>query len=164
MTYSIWLEPIKKDTIYLKNIINYLAKKYDSPIFDPHVTIDSEIKELPTNEKMIKTFQQILKVDIFSHNLQFSDYIWKTLFIQLKKNLRLEQIRKMFKDEFNYNSSYNFEPHISLVYKKLNNNIKKQIIQNIKIKSKFTFDKISIIYSTKEVKEWKKILTINLKN
>lgn len=164
MTYSIWLEPINKDWVYLKNIIDNLAKKCDSPIFEPHVTIDSEIKKLPPSRNLIESLQNISKVKINSLELKHSNYIWKTLFIQLENNFKLDQIRKNLRNQLCFKSKYNFDPHISLIYKKMDKSKKEEIISKLNIKSEFIFDKISIINSSDEVKNWSKIFTYKLKN
>ncbi len=164
MTFSIWLEPTDNDFFYLKTIIKNLAEKYNSPIFDPHVTIDSEIKKIPTNELIIKSMQNLSKIDIISKDLQYSNYIWKTLFIQLENNSKLQQIQDTLRNELCYSSTYNLDPHISLMYKKLDENKKNKIILNTIIKSRYSFDKISIIKSSNKVENWNKIFTIKLKN
>lgn len=164
MTFSIWLEPTDNDSISLKSIIKNLAEKYNSPIFDPHVTIDSGIERISISRRLIENVQNISKISMISKNLQHSKDIWKTLFIQLEHNSILQQTQNILRKRLCYSSTYNLDPHISLIYKKLDINKKREIILNTKIKSYYLFDKISIIESSNEVKHWKKILKFKLIN
>lgn len=163
MSYSIWLEPIEEDSEYLKNIIVKLSNEFDSPIFEPHITLDS-VKKIPPSIKMIDVLSNISKIVIFCDKMKYSDYFWKTLFIEMKKNDELDKFKIILKNELDIDTDYEFEPHISLIYKKLENEKKKNIISKINIKSKFTFDKISIIMSSDKVEDWTKIFTYKLKN
>jgi 2'-5' RNA ligase len=82
-----------------------------------------------------------------------SDYLWKTLYIRIKKDQKLGAIHKTLAK--NLDTKYVFLPHISLIYKKLDDSTKRKIIKGLKAKKSYTFDGLVIIRSSKNVKKWK---------
>lgn len=159
--YSIWVEPTTKDARYLMQIIRKLGKKYDAPMFYPHITVFSGIRS-STAKTAIKNCTDIKKLTVNTMNVAFSDDLWKTVFINMEKNQKLKQIHNVIKKSIP-NSKYEFDPHISLIYKKLGDSEKQGIIDSLKIKRKFTFDKITVIASYKDVEKWKIIDRVILK-
>ncbi len=161
--YSIWVEPTEKDTKYLSLIIQNLAKKYDSPTFNPHITVYSGVKNASAAKSAIRNCADMKKLVVKITTLEFSDNLWKTVFANVEKNQKLLQINNAIKKHVPLNPKYDFNPHISMIYKKLNDSQKQKIINDLKIKSKFTFDKITIITSSKNVGKWKVVDSIVLK-
>ncbi|MBM2819976.1 MAG: hypothetical protein HW410_1658 [Nitrosarchaeum sp.] len=159
--YSIWAEPTTKDARYLLQIICKLGKKYDAPTFYPHITVFSGIRS-STAKTAIKNCTDIKKFTVNAMDVAFSDNLWKTVFINVEKNQKLKQIHDTIKKS-TPNSKYEFNPHISLIYKKLDDSEKQGITDSLKIKRKFTFDKITIIASYKDVEKWKVVDRVILK-
>ena len=57
--YAIWLTFSENDKKYLKKIITNIAKKYDAPEFEPHITIYGLI------DIEIKLIKKIIKKNVF---------------------------------------------------------------------------------------------------
>lgn len=161
--YSIWIEPVEKDARYLLRIIDNLGKKYDSPIFCPHITVYSKIRNGSDAKAAINNCGRMKKFTVKTTDLAFSDDLWKTVFINTEKNTKLRQIHNIIKKAIPLGPKYEFHPHISLIYKKLNDSEKQAIIDNLKIKQKLTFDKITIITSSNDVEKWKVLDRVVLK-
>ena len=51
--------------------------------------------------------------------------------------------------------NYVFEPHISLIYKKMSNDDKNEISKTLGIKKQFKIDSISILHHSENIKNWK---------
>ena len=49
---------------------------------------------------------------------------------------------------------YTFEPHVSLIYKKMGEGERERIIQSLSIMSKINFDRIAIVNTSEPVSEW----------
>ena len=160
--YSIWAVPTTKDARYLLQIICKLGKKYDTPTFYPHITVFSGIRSSSVAKTAIKNCTDIKKFTVNTMDVAFSNNLWKTVFINVEKNQKLKQIHNIIKKNTS-NSKYEFNPHISLIYKKLDDSKKQEIIDSLKIKRKLTFDKITIIASYKDVKKWKVVDRVILK-
>ena len=161
--YSVWVEPVEKDAKYLLRIIRKLGKKYCSPTFHPHITVYSEIRSSSAAKSAIKNCRKMKKFTVETTDLAFSDDLWKTVFINMEKNQKLRQIHDTIKKTVPLSPKYEFHPHISLIYKKLDDSEKQVIIDNLKIKRKFTFDKITIITSSNDVEKWKVLDRVVLK-
>lgn len=162
MTYSVWLEPAIKDAKYLSKIIKRLGKKYNAPIFAPHITVYSNIAKYTQASSAVGACVGLSKIRVTCTKIKYADYLWKTLYLEIKKDKRLQLINNTLGSKLV--NRYKFAPHISLIYKKLDINTKKRIIKDLKLKHTFSFDKITIIRSSKNVSKWKKMKTIRLKN
>ncbi|MEO9309437.1 MAG: hypothetical protein ABI337_03985 [Nitrososphaera sp.] len=162
MTYSVWLEPTIKDLKYLSKIIKRLGRKYNAPLFTPHITVYSNIARYTQASRAVDACANFSKIFVTRGKICHSNYLWKTLYIEIKKDRGLRLINNTLRS--NLENRYEFAPHISLIYKKLDTNTKKQIIKGLKLKRIYAFDKITIIRSAKNVTKWKKMKTIRLKN
>lgn len=160
MTYSIWLEPSAADAKYLNKIINNLAKTLAAPKFSAHITLYGGISSLSTAKNAINECAKS-KLEARTSNVSHSDYLWKTVFVNVKKDKNLKNLNLTLQK--NLKAKYEFKPHISLIYKRLDYTTKRKIIDNLRIKKSFTFDKITIIKSSKNVDTWKKLYTVRLK-
>ncbi|HIH45714.1 MAG TPA: hypothetical protein HA292_01305 [Candidatus Nitrosotenuis sp.] len=160
MTYSIWLVPEKVDSLYLDRIIKNLAKLYFAPKFSPHITIYGGVRDLDAAKVAVSKIKS-KRVIAINNGIGQSDYLWKTLFINIKKTSNLRKIHNTLQQ--NLDSNYKFNPHISLIYKKLDKTTKKTIRHNIKLKKRFTFNKIVIIKSSSNPKKWKKCYSSSIK-
>ena len=153
-TFSIWLLPIDSDHNYLSKIIQSLSEEHDAPFFQPHCTLFSSFSDLYSAKKIIDQ----LDLDFFDvevRRISQSSDIWKTVFIELKNSSQLQNsncLLKGLKDE-----DYLFSPHISLIYKLLDVNKRKKIIQSLSIKKSFSFGKISIVNTAGHVESWETV-------
>ncbi|WKT57441.1 2'-5' RNA ligase family protein [Candidatus Nitrosotenuis chungbukensis] len=161
--FSIWAEPATKDAKYLFQIICKLGKKYHSHTFNPHITMYSGIRSVSDAKLAIQNCKNMGKFTVMATGLDFSDSLWKTVFVNVEKNQRLEQIHDTVKENIRQSTQYRFNPHISLIYKKMSNSEKQEIIDGLRIKQKFTFDKIAVITSSRNVEKWEVIDRVVLK-
>jgi 2'-5' RNA ligase len=155
--HAIWLCFSKNDREYLKNIINRLSEKYQTPKFEPHITVyglmDSEINLI---DKVVEEIAINAKSSIVTKSeiLQSED-LWKTVYVELKINNQLESIHRNLKNNFERISKYEFKPHISLIYKFLPRKEKLKIIEGLDIKNSFIVDKIAIQKFFTNIEKWK---------
>lgn len=163
MTLSIWAEPATKDAKCLRQIICSLGKKYNSPAFNPHITLYGGVQSVSDAKSAISNFAGAKKFTASATDLGSSDDLWKTVFINVEKSQKLKQVYGAIRKAVPQSPKYEFDPHISLIYKKMDNSERQAIIDGLKIKKKFTFDKITVIVSSKNVEKWKVIDRIILK-
>jgi len=154
--FAVWLLPQKNDMNYLGKIINDLCGEYDSPTFLPHITIYGLMNlELSKITEAVKNSIENLKpFKIKNMRIQHSEEFWKTLFIQIESNPECTIINQKLSEKFSIFSSYQFSPHISLLYKKMTKQQKIKIANTLKIKKEFTIDKIVIQKYSKNINEW----------
>jgi 2'-5' RNA ligase len=155
--YAIWFLFEKNDEKYISEIIAKLAKQYNSPIFTPHVTayglINAEFELI--NETILDTIYNIKSLNITKKSIAFSNDFWKTLFIDFNLNLDMLKIQKHLAKNLSKYSKYEFKPHASLIYKKMQQEEKEKLSNNIKIKNDFNISGIGIQKFSKCIKEWK---------
>jgi len=162
--HAIWLTFSKNDRDYLKKISDAISEKYQAPKFEPHITIygliDSEISLIDSIAKEV-----ILNCNSFlvkkSEILQ-SEELWKTVYIELKMNTELELIHKNLKKHFEKILKYEFNPHISLIYKILPIQEKIKIINELDIKNEFMINKLVVQKFFPDVEKWKIVKEYNL--
>ena len=162
--HAIWLTFSKNDRDYLKKIIDGLAKKYQAPKFEPHITvygliaskislIDNIVKEASLNcNSCIVKKSKILQ----------SEELWKTAYIELEMNKQLEIIYENLEKHFAKIVKYEFRPHISLIYKILSFEEKIKIINELDIKKEFTINKLVIQKFFPDIEKWEIIKKYNL--
>ena len=131
-----------------------------APIFKPHCTIFSPITDLNKAKIIINQLdQKIFQVDV--QGIDESDDIWKTVFLKLVNNSTLNKINALFNQAFPH--IYQFDPHISLIYKKLDAKKRKSIISKLDMKKSFAIDKISIVCTSGSVENWETVYSKTLK-
>ena len=153
-TFSIWLLPIDSDHNYLSKIIQSLSEELDAPFFQPHCTLFSSFSDIYSAKKIIDQIDLDF-FDVKVRRISQSSDIWKTVFIELKNSSQLQNLNcllKGLKDE-----DCLFSPHISLIYKLLDVNKRKKIIQSLSIKKSFSFGKISIVNTAGHVESWETV-------
>jgi len=155
--HAIWLTFSENDRNYLKNIIDDLSEKYHTPKFEPHITVyglvDSEIRLIENIAREATLNYSSFLVEK-SEILQ-SEELWKTVYIELKMNDNLGLIHKNLKKYFDKIVKYEFNPHISLIYKILPIEEKIKIINELKIKNEFTVNKLVVQKFFPEIEKWK---------
>lgn len=155
--YAIWLTFSKSDKDYLKSVIDKISEKYSAPKFEPHITvyglvdlkfdlIDNIIKKVSRNSNsfLVKK-SKILQSEVF----------WKTVYVELEMNQQMELIHKNLKNYFEKILKYEFNPHISLIYKILSIEKRIKIINELSIKNEFRVNKIALQEFFPDIEKWK---------
>jgi len=152
--FSIWLIPSDIDSDCISKSIQSLSKKYLAPIFKPHCTIISPITNLNKAQIIIDQLDQ-KEFQVNVKKIDESDDIWKTVFLKLVNNSTLKKINGLFNQAFP--RLYQFDPHISLIYKKLDAKKRKSILTKLDMKKAFIIDKISIVRTSGSVESWETV-------
>jgi hypothetical protein len=157
---SFWLIPSEEDRAFFQDIIDNLAKEYDAPVFTPHVTIysgeytpeESPAKLLENAIQGIQSFS--LRVD----QLLYTDQFTKTLFVQFYQNPILTKISETLHNRSKHPSEYALNPHLSLIYQYLSEEIKKKLITQLSLpKSEVGFNEVRAISTRNQVKGWEDV-------
>lgn len=118
MMFAIWAIPSEPNLSRLKSIINRLASEMNTPCFLPHVTMFIGETEQAEDE-LISCFTTVVgQLPLLSSpcvRVDGDDFIFKFLYMQLKKNDSLMSANAGF-EILDLNSSYTFNPHLSLAY------------------------------------------------
>lgn len=163
--YTIWILPppsLKKD---LQEIIVKLAKKFKSPIFEPHMTLlgDIEIDEESMIEKAKTLASKTQPFSLELGEISFSTTYFQSVFVRVKSTAKLMEANLIAKGIFGKENNV-FMPHMSLLYGDQEMELREIISQEIKlpINIKFKVEKIVVVPSTKNPKDWKHLAEVSL--
>ena len=162
--YAVWLLLEEQDSEYINRIIKNLSQRYGVTEFPCHITVYGLVNaELEVVEEAVKTSISNLKPFIVRKSgIEYSDDIWKSLFINIELTAELRLINKKLTQKLVHYDKYEFLPHISLIYKKMAEYEKRKIIDAMKIKNEFAIDKIAILEFSENIQDWKIIRSFKL--
>lgn len=168
---SFWLIPSDEDRAYFQEIINILAQEYDAPAFTPHVTIYSgeyAPEESPT-ALLEKATQQVQGFSLRVDKLLYTEEYTKSFFVQFHPSSILSQISETLQNSSRKPSDFALNPHLSLIYKHLNELIKQGLMTRVNLqKTEVFFDEVQAIATSdtvqnrEDVESWKVIYTRKL--
>jgi len=142
-----WLIPSEPARDFFQRIINDLARRYEAPLFEPHVTIyvgadrpDAARDALEDAARQCKLMRLTpLGID------QSAEFI-KTLFVQFAVSAELRQINHIIREAARDSSQYELKPHLSLLYKNLTAAIRTELAASITMPlTEIPFDSLQAI-------------------
>jgi 2'-5' RNA ligase len=142
-----WLIPSEPAHSFFQRIIEDFARRYDAPVFEPHVTVhvgadqaDAAAKAL---EKAASGCELVRQTPL---SIDQSDEFIKTLFVQFAMNAELRKINGVIRHAANDSSHYELKPHLSLLYKNLPAATRSKLAASIALPfSEIPFDSLQAI-------------------
>lgn len=127
-----WLIPAEPKRELFRELIRILAKQFDAPRFEPHLTllVTAEDRQAP---------EQILdRIDASSIRLElqevsFSTKFTKTLFVRFNSNDALKKLIVDLRSATKSRGKIARDPHLSLLYRKIPAAIKEELASTIKL-------------------------------
>jgi 2'-5' RNA ligase len=152
----IWLLPAQPSHTRLSSLIADLARRYDAPVFEPHLTL-GRVSGPALPELRVPTGSITLKsIGTFS-----SQVFTKTLFVRFAPDRALQALRSSLKMR-----AEKYDPHLSLLYCKLAPAELNQLRRSISLRlDRIRFDRFAVVRcpdptTTKEdVEAWKYLNT-----
>lgn len=158
--YTLWLQPDGEVYKRFAELILKLAKSYNGPIFQPHVTLLGGIEQ--QEEQVLERTRQLSvgknPFTVTLEDINYENYYFRTLFVRaaLTEPLRElnDQARKLFNMEIPP-----YMPHLSLLYGTYPRDLKEKIVNEIgkKQSAEFTAGGIHIIKSTGDESTWHEV-------
>lgn len=170
--YSLWVCPPKDSDLYLKlkKLVEKLAKRFSSPIFEPHVTLLGDLKI--SSENVISKTEELAKIiKPYKITLDFIDYtdnLYQSLVIRVLATKEVVDANKKTRDMYNNHSGILYVPHISIIYKTgMDNETKKELISQLEDQFKgveFMVDRIVISkqIARGRIEDWEIVKEISL--
>ena len=147
ITIAYWLIPAEPAHSFFQNLINVLARRYDAPVFGPHVTIYVGADSTDAvNATLSKTARDCEPIVLQALEVSHSDEFIKTLFVQFAMNRQLQQVTQSIRAGVQDSSDYQLNPHLSLLYKRIS--IKERCLLTRSIEVPFpevTFDSLKAV-------------------
>lgn len=155
--YATWFVFGKNDTKYLSNLIKELSIKYNSQVFKPHITayglVDIKLDEL--DKIVTDSIQNQKQISLKKSKLDYSDVFWKTLFVEFSPNESLTRINQELTKSLEPFSKYEFIPHASLIYQKMNPEEQKRLANTMDIQENFKIVGMCIQEFSEDITKWK---------
>ena len=142
-----WLIPSESAHSFFQRIINDLARRYDTPVFEPHVTIHVGADRADAVKNALGDATRECKlIGLTPLEINQSDEFIKTLFVQFAMTAELRKINDMIREAANNSSQYELNPHLSLLYKNLAAPTRRELAASINVPLfEVTFDAIKAV-------------------
>ena len=165
-----WLIPSESAHNFFQAIINDLARRYDAPVFEPHVTIYVGADRAEAPEEALGNAARLFKcTGLTPIGIDQSNEFIKTLFVRFAMSAELRRINDFIRDAANDSMPYELKPHLSLLYKNLAVASRRQLAASISVPlSEVTFDTIKAVrcisptQSRVDVESWQTLVTNKL--
>ena len=129
-----WLIPSEPAHSFFQRIINDLARRYDAPVFEPHVTIHVGADRADAAKNALGDAARECKlIGLTPLGIDQTDEFIKTLFVQFAMNAELRKITDMIREAANDSSQYEPNPHLSLLYKNLAAPTRRELAASINV-------------------------------
>jgi len=148
--HSLWLTPEDKSQTVLSELISKLAKKHQSPIFPPHVTLIGlsflgqlgQKKSIDAATKLSK-LSPPLKLDL--GNIDYSTTYFQCLFARINATPQLMNL--YLESEKHYEREPKmYMPHLSLLYGDIDMESRHRLAQSTSLPiSTVTFDTLTVV-------------------
>ena len=142
-----WLIPAEPAHRFLQRIINDLARRYNAPVFEPHVTIHVGADRADAAENALGDGARDCQlIGLTPLGIDQSDEFIKTLFVQFAMSVELRKIDDILRELTNDSSQNELKPHLSLLYTSLAAATRRELAASIKVPpSEVTFDAIQAV-------------------
>ncbi len=142
-----WLIPAEPARRFFQGLINDLARRYDAPVFGPHVTIYVGADSTDAvNATLSKTARDCEPIVLQALEVSHSDEFIKTLFVQFAMNRQLQQVNQSIRAGVQDSSDYQLNPHLSLLYKRMSIQERCLLTRSIEVPfPEVTFDSLKAV-------------------
>ena len=142
-----WLIPSEPAHSFFQRIINDLARRYDAPVFEPHVTIYVGANRTDALETVLSKAAQDCKPIVFQAiEVSHSDEFIKTLVVEFGLNMKLLQLNQVIRSAAQDSSDYDLKPHLSLLYKRMSVQTRRRLARSIEVPfSEVVFDSLKAV-------------------
>lgn len=144
---AFWLVPAADAKAYFESLINDLAARLEAPAFEPHVTLQgAEMEEGSAIELLddIAAVSAPLQLDV--DGVECSEKYTKTLYVQFRASEEASGISDAVARAVGRRSGYKFDPHLSLLYKTMPEEVKKELARETQIPfARVSFDAVKLL-------------------
>jgi 2'-5' RNA ligase len=148
-----WLMPAKSKRELLREIIRILARQFDAPGFEPHLTLLAT----PRDRRSPKAILQQIEappIRLRVRGTASSSRFTKTLFVRFQSSKSLKKLIVDLGRAMKTRRKKVRDPHVSLLYKQLPERVKEELASTIKLPFReVTFDSIQAVRSALPIRD-----------
>lgn len=168
---SLWLVPSDKHKSILDEIILSLSQRYESPLFEPHVTVYAGHLTLEETRSVISSIANAFSgFALTIASISYDNTFTKTLFLTFEHSEKLESLALSIRNAITKPSDYVLDAHLSLIYGDMDEQEKQRLCKSITLPiEKIFFNKLRAIRtpmparSEKDVEVWRQVFSAKLK-
>jgi len=132
LTY--WLIPAEPARSYFRSLIQDFARRFDAPIFEPHLTLYTTEPGNEAPARMLReTFRNIETPHLFITAVKYLDEFTKTLFVEFRPDQLLVELSRKLRAGSALQSKYELNPHVSLLYKTISRETKADLANSLQL-------------------------------
>jgi putative hydrolase of the HAD superfamily len=147
-----WLVPAEPARELLREIIGILAKQFDAPRFEPHLTVFATAGAGKSPRRVLKRISA-RPIRLSVRGIGVSSEFKKTLFVRLASSRAFEKLVIDLARATKSRAKRVQDPHVSLLYKELPAPVKRELALTIKLPFRgIAFDSIKAIRSVSPIK------------
>ncbi|MCG7391624.1 2'-5' RNA ligase family protein [Microvirga sp. ACRRW] len=160
--HSIWLMPIAEQEQKFASIVRDLAKRFNSPVFQPHLTL---VEDMPRSCEDLQPLVEQLADGVASFqasvgSVEESELYYRSFYARFPVVPQLKLLKERAVDLFKVGSLETFMPHISLAYGVTQSDEKTRQIAALQSKLQglnVTFNRVCIVSSSQQtpIEQWK---------
>ena len=142
-----WFIPAEPAYSYFRSIIDDLARRYDAPVFEPHVTLHAGADRADLAQQALEqSARECRSIKLKPIGVQQSDQFVQTLFVQFELSAELRRVKKIICDAARDSLQYQLKPHLSLLYKKMEAAIRRELATSTVVPfSDIIFDRLKVV-------------------
>ena len=131
--FAFWLMPAADAGAVFTSLVNELAQRFDAPVFDAHVTLQGAALEEQRAIELLNTVAATNgPLELQVAGVEFSEKYTKTLYVQFRPSEQAAELSNAIARAVGDNG-YQFDPHLSLLYKTLPEGVNSELARETKI-------------------------------
>jgi hypothetical protein len=149
-----WLIPAEPARGYFASLIGDLAAQFDSPAFEPHLTVYVTTAGIDNAADLLeRVVPRCRAYSLLVEGLGYSDEFTKTVFVRFKPNEPVVRLSANFREASTLKDEYQINPHLSLIYKTMPRETKAEIANSLSLPfHEVRFDAAKAVISPAEIK------------
>jgi hypothetical protein len=142
-----WLIPAEPARSFFQSIIDGLARRYGAPVFEPHLTTHVGSSRADVAKRALsQAAHDCRRVTLKPLEIDHSSEFIKTLFVRFGLSTKLLQLNEIIRATAQDSSSYQLNPHLSLLYKTMSNQDRRLLARSIEVPfAEVTFDLLKAV-------------------
>lgn len=164
---GIWLLPAEPARSELAERIRELARQYDAPVFDPHITLYSGASEPFDAEAVLeRVIAGLPALRVRTRGTAQTPQLFKTAFVQFERSPALNELAARAQSALPFKSDYTFDPHLSLIYKRLPEAVRADIARGYEPPAEIACEAVCVVVpgagGWEDVASWQRLATRQL--
>ena len=130
---AFWLIPETQAREFFATIIGELARRFDAPVFEPHLTL---LGAIANDDKTRRVFRNLIVAPNYAleiAGIHFSERHTQTLFVRFHLSEKLRELHRALGQALDLENTDDFDPHLSLLYKEMPLAQLEELARNIKL-------------------------------